>query len=204
MQKDNSTFLEKKKLRLKALSWLKQSPVILETHGGSGRIFKHAYAEFQDGMVFEKDQKKAEFICKQRPTWAVYQSDCVQSLENGAGKWLDFNFLDVDPYGDPWPVITAYINGRTRHNNKLVIVVNDGLRQAVKMGQAWHCESLKDVVKVFGNDIYHDYLKVARWLLEKKVAPAGYAVSHFEGRYVGHNGDMTHYGAIVSRTGGTS
>lgn len=204
MQKDNSTFIDKLKIRRKALSWLDAPPVILETHGGSGRLYKQLYSEFEGGVVFEKDQAKAEYLSRQRTTWAVYQSDTVSGLAAGAASWKPFNFIDCDPYGEPWHVISAFIAGRREFEPRLVIVVNDGLRQKIQLGGAWMVRSLEEAVKKFGNDLYGNYLEIARWLMQSKVAPAGYTVSHFEGKYAGHNEGMTHYAAILSRKGATS
>ena len=74
--KDNKTFVEKSHLRRLMLKKV-ENPVILETHGGRGDLFRRCYAGVETGIVFEKDALKAEVLVRQRPNWAVYESDCV-------------------------------------------------------------------------------------------------------------------------------
>lgn len=202
MKKDNGSFLDKIRLRNKALSWVDGNPEILETHGGSGRIYAALYSEFDNGIVFEKDEKKASFLATQRPTWAVYNCDCVKSLEAGASKNNIFNFIDFDPYGEPWPVISAFMDNHVQFADDLVISVTDGLRQKLQLGGAWQVKSIEKIVKKYGNDLYDKYLSLCREILSEKVAVAGYTISHFEGKYVGHNNGMTIYAAKLSRMGG--
>ena len=104
-QKDNTTFRHKVALRRQALALL-ENPIILETHGGVGKLYRALYAGMA-GMVFEKDERKAEILAGQRPTWAVYHADCVMALQAGAGSWLPINFVDCDPYGAPWTTLHA-------------------------------------------------------------------------------------------------
>ncbi len=194
-QKDNTTFRHKVALRRQALALL-ENPIILETHGGVGKLYRALYAGMA-GMVFEKDERKAEILAGQRPTWAVYHADCVMALQAGAGSWLPINFVDCDPYGAPWTTLHAFLQSDRPHPPSLVVVVNDGLRRAVRMGRAWSTDDLQPVVERFGNDIHDSYLAVCRWMLEHEATQAGYVLSRFEGYYCGHVKLMTHYLAVL-------
>ena len=107
-KRDNSTFPQKVALRQEALRLLYASPVIMETHGGVGKLFDAVYAHVERGIVFEKDADKTAVLGKQRPSWAVYEADCVTALQEGVGGHLAVNFLDIDPYGECWPVVDAF------------------------------------------------------------------------------------------------
>lgn len=93
-------------MRKKALQYL-ETPIVMETHGGAGKLFDACYGNVRDGIVFEKNPKKSKLIGLQRPTWRVYEADCESAIVSGIGGDLPVNLLDVDPYGDPWPVIDA-------------------------------------------------------------------------------------------------
>ena len=136
-QKDNSTFHQKALLRQMALARLEAEPVVMETHGGEGKLFDACYRGVTRGVVFEKDADKASILGRQRPTWAVYEGDCVASIQGGAGAHLEVNLLDVDPYGDPWPVIDAFFESERPRAERLMVVVNDGLLHSIKKGVAW-------------------------------------------------------------------
>lgn len=171
----------------------------METHGGIGQIYKQCYIGIEDGVVFEKDARKAVVLGRQRPTWAVYEADCVSAIEAGAGSHLPVNFLDVDPYGDPWPVIEAFFSSDRPRPNKMVVVVNDGLRQKIEMGGARDVGSLHGVVSQLGNDFHGVYLDVCQRLMIEKAVQAGFTLDRFAGYYCGHAKQMTHYLAILSK-----
>ncbi len=141
-QRDNSTFKQKVMLRKKALEYIDQ-PVIMETHGGAGKLFRACYDGIEKGVVFEKDPKKTGLLALQRPTWMVYEVDCEKAIQGGAGEKLEINLLDGDPYGDPWPTITAFFVGDRERAKTLCVVVNDGLRHSVTMGRSWSVGTLK-------------------------------------------------------------
>jgi hypothetical protein len=200
-KKDNSTLRQKVALRRSALQALGGgAPVILESHGGKGEIFKRCYSHVEQGVVFETDPRKTAVLSRQRPTWAVYEADCVSAMGAGVGFHLPFNFADFDPYGDPWPVVKAFLGNADHLAGRLVIVVNDGLRQGAKMGIAWQCESLQEAVAEHGNAfIYEHYLTVCQELMQKAAAQAGYSLSRWTGYYCGHAKQMTHYAAVLER-----
>lgn len=199
-KKDNSTYAQKVAIRKSALEEI-ESPVVMETHGGAGRIFKQCYSHLADGVVFEKEAKRAGLLGLQRPTWAVYEADCVSAISAGGGGHLAVNFVDVNPYGDPWPVIGAFFASERPRPERLVVVVNDGLRQAVKMNRAWWCESLQEMVSEYGNDLHDIYLEVCQELMRRKAAQAGYDLCRFNGYHCGHAKQMTHYLAVFSYVG---
>lgn len=173
----------------------------METHGGFGHIYDRCYRGVADGVVFEKDVKKAAFLAQQRPEWAVYECDCEMALREGVGRHLSINMVDLDPYGEPWPVLDAFLSG---HGDKLParwgLVVNDGLRQKVSINGGWDVASLHDAVAHWGAaSISRNYLDVCRWLVEKKVATVGFTVAKWAGYYCGHADGMTHYAAVMVR-----
>ena len=160
-QKDNSTFDMKVADRLRVIARLGAEPVVCETHGGFGRLFTRCYSHVKRGMVFEHDQAKAEKLGRQRPTWRVYEAEAEASLAAGVGKDLAVNLLDLDPYGSPWGFLEAYLESRPIER-PLWIVVNDGLRQKLRLGGAWHVGCLKEIVAARGNDLHDVYLDVVK------------------------------------------
>jgi len=199
MQKDNSTLALKTSLRRNALKEI-DLPVVMETHGGYGAIFANCYFGIVDGVAFESKPDKASALAKQRPTWAVYESDCVMAIRAGIGNHLPVNFLDLDPYGEPWPVMDAFFQSDREFPDKLVIVVNDGLRQKLKMNGGWDVGSMVDVVAKYGaSQMSKNYLAICRELLEEKASQRNYTLTRWAGYYCGHADQMTHYVAILTK-----
>jgi hypothetical protein len=113
---------------------------------------------------------------------------------------MSLGLIDLDPYGSPFDVMEAIFCGERREFAPVVqLVVNDGLRQKVGLGGAWHTERLKPLVRKYGNDLYPVYLEVARELTEQIVAGAGFRVAQWTGYYCGANHNMTHYWATLAR-----
>jgi hypothetical protein len=150
-------------------------------------------------VVFEKAPERAAVLGMQRPTWAVYEADCVMALAAGVGSHLPCNVLDVHPYGDPWPAITAFFESERPRPEIVFVVVNDGLRQKVRMGGAWNVGTLLGMVAKYGNALHGKYLEVCQELMTEKAAQAGYRLDRFAGYYCGHGHMMTHYLAVLSR-----
>lgn len=198
MQKDNSTFSLKKMLRQKLLKQA-AAPVILETHGGNGRLFDACYQGIESGVVFEKDPQKVSRLAQQRPAWAVYEADCVQSIKAGAGAHLPVNFLDLDPYGECWPVLSAWFESDRPRTSPFYLVVNCGLRQKLRIGGAWNTGSMAEMVIKHGNDLHGKYLDICEELVKIKAAQVGYTLSRFGGYYCGHLKQMTHFFAILEQ-----
>jgi hypothetical protein len=198
-QLDNSTFKLKASLRIKALREL-ELPVVMETHGGYGKLFARSYSHLSEGIVFEKKPEKTAVLAKQRPGWGVYEADCVAALRAGVGAHLPVNFLDLDPYGEPWPILDAFLESERPKPDRLVVVVNDGLRQKLKMNGGWSVASLADAVERFGNAAFYPrYLDICRWMLKEKAARAGYALRRWTAYHCGCQQMMTHYAATLER-----
>lgn len=199
MQKDNSTFERKRALRLSMLQRI-ADPVIMETHGGIGKLFAYCYASRPRGVVFEKDPAKADFLATQRPTWSVYCSDVLPALRAGAGAHLPINFIDLDPYGSPWEVLDAFLTSSRVFPPIIALVVNDGLRQSAQIGGAWNVHALRSTVAKYGNHaVYRRYKEICREILTEKAQPLGYSISHWVAYYTGSANSMTHWAALLNR-----
>lgn len=190
---DNNTYEQKVSLRVTALRQLRDIPVVMETHGGIGDVWAAVYRHVVDGVVFDKQADRAELLAHQRPTWSVYNADCTPAIRNGAGKHLCVNLLDIDPYGDSWPTIQAYFASKRPFPERMIIVVNDGLRHKVRAGGAWDSGTLEPVVQRWGNDLWDKYLDACAFLLEDAVQAAGYQVAFFDGYHCGVEQKMTHF-----------
>lgn len=174
-------------------------PVVMETHGGAGKIYEACYSNLETGIVFEKDDQKVNVLARQRPGWAVYQADSAAVIGLGAGAHLPVNILDCDPYGSPWDVIEAFFCSERPRPNRLAVVVNDGMRQKVRMGGAWSVGTLKGIVAKHGNGLHGIYLDICQELMIEKAGQAGYHLTRWAGYYCGHNGQMTHYLAVLEQ-----
>lgn len=200
-QKDNSTLNLKTSLRRNVLAELGAPAVVCETHGGYGHIYERCYRGAVGGVVFEKDPAKAAFLARQRPAWAVYECDSTYALGAGVGGHLAINFLDLDPYGEPWPVLDAFLAGHgERLPNVWGLAVNDGLRQKVQLAGGWDVASLADAVGRWGAaNMHRHYLDVCRWLVEQKAGRLDFKLARWAGYHCGAAQGMTHYGAVLVR-----
>ena len=172
----------------------------METHGGYGKIFLKCYSHLPVGVVFEKLSEKTAVLAQQRPGWSVYEADCETAIAAGVGAHLPVNFLDLDPYGEPWPILDAFLTSERPKPERLVVVVNDGLRQKCKMNGAWTVRSMQTAVDRLGNAVlYERYLDVCRDLVKEKAAKVGYALRRWTGYYCGFANQMTHYAALLER-----
>jgi hypothetical protein len=199
-QIDNTTLQQKVALRISLLKRLAQTPVVMETHGGNGRVFDRVYPTVTQGVVFELDPVKAERLAQQRPTWSVYQGKCEQAIEDGLGSHLPCNLIDVDPYGEPWPAIESFFVSERPRAQRLAVAVNDGLRQKLRLQGGWAVRSMRQAVERFGNSrMCEQYLEVCKWQLSRLAERQDYRLTHWTGYHCGSNGDMTHYAAIFER-----
>ena len=197
MKKDNLTLAYKISLRINLLKEI-DNPVVMETHGGWGDVWSHCYSHITDGVVFEKLPDRAEALAMQRPEWAVYECDCEHAIRDGVGFHLPVNFIDLDPYGQPWPVIDAIFSVEREWPPVLAIVVNDGLRVGIKNQTAWKMSSMESVVQRHGLAFIHkNYVAVCQELLTEKAGQAGYHLTRWAGYYCGVGKNMTHYAAIL-------
>lgn len=198
-KQDNSTFSQKVMLRQTALAQLSDTPVVMETHGGVGEVYSAVYGHVTEGIVFEKDPFRTPILAQQRPSWAVYEGDCVSSIAAGAGSHLTVNLLDVDPYGNAWPTIRAFFQSQRPFADKIVVVVNDGLRMQLRGGGAWRTKMLTEIVQKYGNDLWGKYLEICEELVAETAVGANYKVTIFDGYYCGIEKKMTHYLAVLER-----
>lgn len=176
------------------------NPVIMETHGGYGAIYARCYSGVDDGVVFEKNPQKADVLAKQRPHWAVYECDCEGAIRDGAGAHLPVNFVDFDPYGEPWPIIDAFFESDREFPGTLAFVINDGLRQKLKTSGGWSVGSMQSMVHKYGNShLYRNYLDICQELIKEKAGQRGYTLTRWAGYYCGHADQMAHYAAILKR-----
>lgn len=195
-QKDNSTFAQKVRLRRVALAAAVEGP-ILETHVGYGRIGERLYLE-RCGVAIDKKLTACEHVATTRPHWRIYQGECEKVLASGLAADLPFALVDLDPYGNPFDVIDSILSPGRRLADPLQLVVNDGARQTVRIGGAWHMRQMASIVQTLGNDLFGRYLEVAQLLIKAKAALIGRRVTHFEGYYCGASSDMTHYWATLA------
>lgn len=202
-QKDNQTLEHKVALRKRALATLKDAgiqPVVMETHGGHGAVWKKCYSMIKQGVVFEIDPLKIETLVKQRATWAVYEANCVDALAAGAGAHLSITLLDIDPYGSCIPVVEAFMTSQRPFAPKMVMVTNDGQRHSVQLGKAWHIHALKPYVQKYGNDLHPIYKEVLQEVLTELAAKAGYRMTQHVAFYAGYNDIMCHSMSVLERT----
>jgi hypothetical protein len=174
---------------------------MLETHGGTGVLWRAVFPDVERGLVFEIDPRKAEHLAQQRPTWSVYEADSHRALAAGAGLHLRFNLIDVDPYGDPWSTIESiFVNPERPLADRLAITVNDGLHRKLKVQGGWNVRSIQPAVRHFGNHgLNQRYLEVCRWNMERIVTPLGYTVRQWTAYHCGVSQTMTHYAALLEK-----
>ena len=204
MKKDNAGFRDKLRLRREALKEVAPDAenrrlVVLEAYAGEGHIGRELYSSASPGVALEKNERKAGRLARERPAWRVYECDSVKALAAGLASDVPFNLVDLDPYGSPWPCVDALFAHGRRMADRLVIAVNDGLRQHVRIGRAWRGHDLHDAVARFGNDLHDVYLEVCRYMMQNKADQAGYDMIGFRGFYAGHTRLMTHYYAVLTR-----
>lgn len=200
--KDNSTFTAKVRLRRAVLAAAAPNPIVLETHGGWGRIFDRTWFKAGGGLVMEKLEDKAEALAFQRPTWRVYQCDSLKALQAGAARDMRFDIVDLDPYGSPMEYLDALASTGRQWPDRWHLVVNDGLRQMVGRGGSWKTRALQRMVQRWGNNLYPVYLEVARELVCEFGDRIGYRVAGWHGYYTGAGERMTHYWAAMERVKG--
>ncbi len=199
MKRDNSTLRYKVMVRQELMDRLPSKNLcVMETHGGTGAIYHRCYRHINNGVVFEKLDNKVNILARQRPTWRVYQADCISSIRAGIAKDMAINLLDIDPYGSCWETIAAFFESDRSFAPVMGIAVNDGLRQKLRIG-AWDVAIMQDMVQKYGNKIHGKYLEICRELLDNYSAIAGYRVDHFAGYYTGHNQQMTHFLAVLKQ-----
>jgi hypothetical protein len=97
-------------------------------------------------------------------------------------------------------VIDALFGSDRQWPTVLGLVVNDGLRQKLKIG-VWNVASMGEAVRRRGNKaVYENYLDVCRELVAEKAGQRDYTLTRWAGYYCGHAQQMTHYAALLVRT----
>lgn len=200
MEHDNKTLSDKLRIRRRVLDRLTAPPVVLETHGGFGRIYERTWYRARTGVVIEKDPVKVAHLCHQRPTWAVYQGNSEAVLRAGLAKSIAFDVIDLDPYGQPFTILDALtMPGRT-FPNEWHLVVNDGGRNLMKRGLSWKLPMFRSAEKRFGQSGMHKhYLDAALMLVQEFGEKIGYDVTHWHGKNI--SADISHYWAVLKRRG---
>lgn len=198
MPKDNSTLKAKASLRAGLLKHI-PDPFVIETHGGYGGVHGLCYRHIPHGIVIEKQEAKAEVLAANNPGWSVFCGDSEKLLSAGLGAHVPCNFLDVDPYGDPWPTIEGFLFSRPLPD-LVGIAVNDGLRHKLKRQGGWAVESISEAVREFGNErLYRDYAEVCRWNMSRLAVKVGLTLDRWAAYYCGDKDAMTHYAALLRR-----
>jgi hypothetical protein len=198
-KKDNAGIQHKARMRELLLREI-ADPVIMETHAGSGHLYRLCYSAYTRGVAFEINKKKAALLASQRPSWAVYNNGCEYALMSGVGFHLPLNFFDLDPYGDPWPVLDALLTNHAVLPDRWGLVVNDGLRRFLMLGCGWKSRTVGEYVAKVGNTHAGEiYPELCRVIMEDKLRPHGMAVTRWLVHSSGHGGQMTHYAAVIER-----
>lgn len=198
-QQDNLTGFYKAALRRKAMKFLDKQPVIFETHGGLGELYTQCYQSVPRGYVVEKQEAKATVLSEQRPGWYVYQGEAEDAIAVGVGGTEEINFLDVDPYGSPWPVLELWFALSRERAGRLIVVANDGLLQKIRIGGAASCKDTAEYASEYGSVASRKYLEICKKKLQKIAPEAGYDLTHFEGYHCGRGKSMTHYLAVLDK-----
>jgi len=205
LKKDNTTGPLKIRLRNSILREFAQPPRVFEAYGGLGHIYSRCYAALPPGVVIDKDRLKAENLAAQRPEWRVYEGETVRLIREGIGGDLPIGLLDLDPYGTPWPAIKAWFASERNHQPTFGIVVQDGLRAKLQLTGGWDVADMRPAVEKWGvAATYRDYLDIVKWMMDGLAEANGYAVQRWTAYHTGAMKAMTHYAAILARTGGVS
>jgi len=175
--------------------------VVLETCGGYGRLFTWCYRDVAAGLVLEKDPRKTAVLAQQRPTWGVYECDCIGALAAGIANEWPINYVDLDPWGQPWEILDALLVGQRSWPKLWGLVVTDGLRQKLQYAGGWDVKSLAGLIEQYGNGcLYEHYVGLCRELVAQKAGAIGYTIGKWAGYHCGYNAEMTHYAALLTRT----
>lgn len=200
---DNASRGHKAQLRARALLELEQykvEPVVLETHGGWGKLYADCYTHIARGLVCEKSPDKADKLLKQRGhKWGVFECDVEKALRLGLGRWLPINFVDVDPYGDPWPTIDAFLQSSRPLPAQLMFAVHDGLRHLAQRQRGWTSKTLEPIVRKYGNtDLFGRWLDICKEMMGERAVQAGYRMEKWTGYYPLRNDYGSHHSTLYA------
>ena len=175
-----------------------QPVTVCETHGGVGRLAAACYAHADTGLVIEKDEDRVNALAFSRPSWRVYQGDAAILLAGGLGSDVVWSVLDCDPWGSPWGTLTGFFTSSRLFAPVMALIVTDGARQKERLGGN-HSHGWEPWKDRYGGSLWSVYLRCSQERLAMLVRQAGYAVTWWHGRYAGASGQMTYWGAILTR-----
>ena len=200
---DNASLMQKVALRRRLIDEMNErgiDPVVMETHGGEGVLYRYLYSNLPAGIVMEKDPDKVATLSRDRSEWGVYRCHCDVGLRVGIGKGWGVNLVDIDSYGHPWGHLEALLEGDRDWPDTLGIAFTDGIKHMLILQRAWKIKQLQDKVDKYGNDyIYKNYLSITREHVEEKIAERGYTLDDWSGFYTGREKMLTFYSAICVR-----
>ncbi|HEY9764651.1 MAG TPA: hypothetical protein V6D07_19140 [Trichocoleus sp.] len=204
-KRDNSAAAFKVELRNTAMQET-LDPLILETHGGEGLMFTHCYAKAKrPGWVCEKDGNKCSELVRQRPDWHVFECESEALLEGCPTAFKGVNFVDIDPWGNPWEHMQALFVPERRLADRLQLVVHDGCRRflAISKGggrdQRWRQGFFLMLSQRYGTNLRDDYLEICQVSVAELAKKCGYRMAGWAGQYTGHDSHSTHYWATLLR-----
>lgn len=114
MQRDNGSFVVKRRQRAALAATLSPGARVLEGFAGEGRMWRSVWSDF-DGACIDRNEAKARDAAAARDRWACYAGDTERALLAGWMGHVPFDVLDLDAYGSPWPFFLAWCRStRTR------------------------------------------------------------------------------------------
>ncbi len=192
-KRDNSSLPLKLALRREALAACKRKPpFVLDAFAGLGEMHRALYSDL-NGVAIDNDPNRAGLLPFARPTWTCLDADAVSAIENGLLAQYDFDLIDLDPYGNPWPAVLAVIASIRR---EVVLIVTDGMRSKIRISDGFAIKSIAPMLQRFGASLHDRYLDACRWRLENE----GARVLQFRGAYAGANKAMTYWWAGIEPT----
>jgi len=170
---------------------------VIETHAGFGEIHSHTYAHLATGVAIDRDPKAAEHLADTRPTWRIIEGDAAHALACPCPPPTPVTHLDVDASGDPWPTLTAALLGPLPKATRLEIVVTDGLRLRLRMGNEGAITSLHPYTLQHGIRCEHKYLDVVAYLAQHLAEQAHRRLTDYHAQYAGRTRGLVLWRAVM-------
>lgn len=99
--RSNSSMARKVAARVEvASSLLPGRSSVLEGFCGTGQLWRACWLSFT-GLAIDKDLNLARMAAESRPTWRVLSGDTLALLEQGAGRSVPFDVVDLDCFWKP-------------------------------------------------------------------------------------------------------
>lgn len=176
------------------------APVVMEMYAGVGGIWSQVYSDVPYGIAIENDESKVAILAEQRPTWSVYQADCVGTVRLGLGRHAQVNYVDIDPYGEAWSAINALFESDREWPDPLVVVVNDGSRYILRLNRGWSVTVFEEMVATYGNGLDRKYVElVVPDFFARRAATCGYVIDQWTCYSCGELQQVTHFAALLRR-----